>query len=89
MNCNNCGAVLQLGESRRYFQCGHCGAFTFPAAETKGADGIRILGHTADAPPCPACHLPPAQAVIDNVQPCTFAASVAGCCFQGRSSQGW
>ena len=85
MNCNNCGAVLQLGESRRYFQCGHCGAFTFPAAETEGSGGIRILGHTADAPPCPVCNMPLAQAAIR----CTFAASVEGCCFQGRSSQGW
>ncbi len=78
MNCNNCGAVLQLGESQRYFQCGHCGAFTFPAAETEGSDGIRILGHTADAPPCPVCHLPLAQAVIDSVHPVHFCGKCRG-----------
>jgi Zn-finger nucleic acid-binding protein len=78
MNCTNCGAVLELVESQRYFKCAHCGAFNFPQAEAEGADGIRILGKTADAPPCPLCSDPLAQAVIDDKHPVHFCVKCRG-----------
>jgi len=78
MNCSNCGAVLELVESQRYFQCAHCGAFAFPEAEAEGADGIRILGRTDDAPPCPVCKVPLTQALIDNAHPVHFCATCRG-----------
>ena len=78
MNCTNCGAVLELAASQRYFKCAHCGAFNFPEAEAEGADGIRILGTTQDAPHCPVCRDPLAQAVIDDTHPVHFCVKCRG-----------
>jgi len=85
MNCSNCGAVLELVESRRYFRCAHCGAFAFPEAEVEGADGIRILGQTDDEPPCPVCKVPLTQALIDNVHPVHFCATCRGALLPRRT----
>jgi Zn-finger nucleic acid-binding protein len=76
MNCENCGAAMQLVQSRRYFQCGHCGTFHFP--QPIDADGIRIVGRTAEAPPCPVCTVGMDQAVIDGDHPVTFCGRCRG-----------
>lgn len=76
MNCSNCGAPIQLIESRRYFFCRHCGFFHFP--EPPDAEGVRILGLTPDAPCCPVCTAPMAQAVLHDVHPVQFCAKCRG-----------
>lgn len=58
---------MELIESRRYFRFGHCGNYHFP--EAVEADGIRIVGHLADAPACPLCKTPLAHALLDNDDP--------------------
>ena len=76
MNCQSCGAPMELIESRRYFRCGHCGTYHFP--EAVEADGIRIVGHLADAPNCPVCTTALAHALLDNDDPIDFCARCRG-----------
>jgi Zn-finger nucleic acid-binding protein len=76
MNCPNCGAAMQLIESRRYFQCRHCGTFHFPT--TVEADGIRVTGQPAGAPGCPVCRVPMAHALLDDDHPIDFCATCRG-----------
>jgi Zn-finger nucleic acid-binding protein len=76
VQCQSCGAPMALIESRRFFRCGHCGTFHFP--ETVEADGIRIVGHPADAPDCPLCKTPMAHALVDNDDPIDFCAKCRG-----------
>ena len=76
MNCQNCGAAMDLVESRRYFRCGHCGTFHFP--ESVEADGIRIVGHLPDAPQCPVCHAATAHALLDDGDPIDLCAKCRG-----------
>lgn len=76
MNCANCGAAMELIESRRYFFCRHCGSFHFP--EPADTDGVRIVGGTADAPSCPVCKVPLAQALLDDAHPVHFCATCRG-----------
>jgi len=76
MNCANCGAVMELIESRRYLFCRHCGSFHFP--EPADTDGLRIVGHVGDAPPCPVCKAPLAQALLDDAHPVHFCATCRG-----------
>src|SRR5918993_1767979 len=76
MNCSNCGAAMDLIESRRYFRCRHCGTFRFP--EPIDAEGIRIAGHPPNAPGCPVCSTPMAHAVLDNDHPIDFCARCRG-----------
>jgi Zn-finger nucleic acid-binding protein len=64
MNCPNCGAAMALVESRRHFQCRHCGTFGFSGP--LDADGIRIVGPAPDAPACPVCGTPMQAAVLDE-----------------------
>lgn len=61
MNCRNCGAAMELHESRRHFQCGHCGTVHPP--EPAGGD-VRVLTVEAGAPSCPACQIPLASAIL-------------------------
>lgn len=61
MNCRNCGAAMEFHESRRYFRCVHCGTVHFPEP-AKG--DVRVLGVEAQAPPCPACGIPLASAIL-------------------------
>ncbi len=77
MNCPNCGAAMDLIESRRYFQCRHCGTFSFPEGDTN-ADGIRVVGTVADTPPCPVCKQALAHALIDNNYPIDFCVKCRG-----------
>lgn len=64
MNCGNCGAAMELVESRRYFRCRHCGSFHFP--DPVEADGIRVVGEHPGAPPCPVCTTQLAHALLDE-----------------------
>lgn len=75
MNCANCGAAMELIESRRYFFCRHCGSFQFPEP---GEDGIRVVGRSVEAPPCPVCKAPLAQALLDDAHPVHFCATCRG-----------
>lgn len=76
MNCSNCGAAMTLVESRRYFRCDHCGAYYFP--ETVEADGIRVLGQSAEAPRCPVCTIGMTHAVLDGEFPIEFCVRCRG-----------
>jgi Zn-finger nucleic acid-binding protein len=76
MNCTNCGAAMELVESRRYFLCGHCGTFNFP--EPPDADGVRILGRLPNAPPCPVCKAALVHALLDADHPVHFCATCRG-----------
>ena len=76
MNCQNCGAAMELVESRRYFRCRHCGAFHFP--QSVEADGIRIVGHLPDGRKCPVCATAMAQAMLDDDHPVDFCARCRG-----------
>ncbi|HSK08856.1 MAG TPA: zf-TFIIB domain-containing protein [Vicinamibacterales bacterium] len=63
MNCQNCGAAMQFHESRRYFACAHCGTLQFP--EPAPGD-VSVLGVERAAPPCPACQVPLASAMLSG-----------------------
>ncbi len=76
MNCQNCGAAMELIESRRYFRCRHCGTYHFP--HQIEADGIRIVGQSVDAPKCPVCVSGMAQALLDDSHPIDFCARCRG-----------
>lgn len=76
MNCTNCGAAMELVESRRYFQCRHCGTFHFPTGVEE--DGIRIVGQPANSAACPVCGFPMAHAVLDGEHPVDFCATCRG-----------
>ena len=76
MNCPNCGAAMELVESRRYFRCAHCGTFHFP--DGVEADGIRIVGAAPAAPTCPVCTDAMAHALLDNDYPIDFCVRCRG-----------
>jgi Zn-finger nucleic acid-binding protein len=76
MNCSNCGAAMELVESRRFFKCRHCGSFHFPT--TVEADGIRVSGTPANALNCPVCQTPMAHAVVDDEFPVDFCTKCRG-----------
>lgn len=76
MTCPNCGAAMDLVESRRYFRCRHCGTSHFPQAVE--ADGIRIVGRSADASDCPVCRTAMAHALLDDHHPIDFCATCRG-----------
>ena len=76
MNCENCGAAMDLVESRRVFRCRHCGSYHFPPRIE--AEGIRIVGHKPDAPKCPVCAAPTAHALLDDHHPIDFCARCRG-----------
>ena len=70
MNCTNCGAAMELVESRRYFRCRHCGSFHFP--EAIESDGIRVVGEHPGASACPVCSTQLAHALLDEHHPIDF-----------------
>jgi Zn-finger nucleic acid-binding protein len=76
MNCQNCGAAMELVESRRYFRCRHCGSYHFP--HDVAADGLRIVGQRPDAPACPVCDTAMAHALLDEHHPVDFCARCRG-----------
>ena len=83
MNCANCGAAMELAESRRHLRCGHCGSVRFTGSIE--ADGVRLLGRTADASPCPACGVPMDAALLDERDPIHFCGSCRGVLLPRRS----
>ena len=76
MNCPNCGAAMELVDSRKYFVCRHCGSFSFP--EPVDVDGIRIVGRTWDAKACPVCMVPMDQALLDDAHAMHFCGKCRG-----------
>jgi Zn-finger nucleic acid-binding protein len=60
MNCQNCGAAMELMGARRYFFCRHCGAFHFPELVD---EGVRVLQRDA-ARACGVCKRPLAAAEL-------------------------
>ena len=83
MNCANCGAAMELADSRRHLRCGHCGSVRF--TDSIDADGVRLLGRTADAPHCPACGVPMNAALLDDRDPVQFCGSCRGVLLPRRS----
>ena len=49
MNCQNCGAAMDLVGGRHYFFCTHCGSFHFPEGTTD--QGVRVVQRDADHAP--------------------------------------
>ena len=76
MNCDNCGAVMELDASGRFFQCRYCGTLHFP--EPVDADGIRIVGRTSESPRCPVCQAGMDEAVLDQGYPVSFCGRCRG-----------
>jgi Zn-finger nucleic acid-binding protein len=76
MNCRNCGAAMELFESRGYFFCRYCGTFHFP--ESTSDEGVRILGAGDRPADCPACKTPMAQALLDDTYPVHACANCRG-----------
>lgn len=64
MNCENCGAPMQLVRDRDYFYCKYCGAFHFPQPN---AEGVRLLQDDPQALDCPVCRQRLAQASLDEL----------------------
>jgi Zn-finger nucleic acid-binding protein len=83
MNCTNCGAALQLVESRRYLQCRHCDTYHF--SDAVEAHGIRIVAQLPDALDCPVCTTAMAHAVLDNDHPIDFCVKCRGVLLPRRS----
>lgn len=67
---------MALVPSRRYFHCRHCGTYRFP--DTVEADGIRIVGQSADPPKCPVCTVGMAHALLDDEHPIDFCGRCRG-----------
>ena len=67
---------MALAKSRDYLRCGHCGTYHFP--EAIEADGIRIVGRTANPPNCPVCSTGMSHALIDNEHPVEFCTRCRG-----------
>jgi Zn-finger nucleic acid-binding protein len=67
---------MVLVESRRHFQCAHCGTYHF--TDTIEADSVRIVGPSADAPRCPVCAGAMAHALLDEHHPIDFCARCRG-----------
>ena len=63
MNCTNCGAPMELHESRRFFRCAHCGTVRVP---DPAPGDVSILGVEREAPSCPACKTPLAAATLGD-----------------------
>jgi Zn-finger nucleic acid-binding protein len=61
MNCQNCGAAMDLVGGRHYFFCTYCGSFHFP--ETAN-DGVRVLQRDPAGARCGVCDHPLAAAVL-------------------------
>ena len=67
MNCNNCGAPLQLIDGRDHFHCEFCGTLNFPTALADAIDGVKPLG-TLAGEECPACGTVLEHASVDGAR---------------------
>ena len=64
MNCQNCGAPMELFARRRYFFCRHCGTFHF--LDAPEVDGLQVLARRDDARTCAVCSGPLAESLLDR-----------------------
>jgi len=64
MNCQNCGAPLQLTLDKGHYECQYCGAIYFPR---EVREGMISLGNNTDLE-CKLCHFPLAMAWVDRYQ---------------------
>jgi Zn-finger nucleic acid-binding protein len=76
MNCNSCGAAMELYAERGYFFCRYCGSFHFP--QTAGDDGIRVLADSPEALECPGCSKPLATATLDGAHAVHYCRNCRG-----------
>lgn len=67
MNCNNCGAPLELVDGRDHYRCGFCGTLSFPTDVEASADGVKPLGKAAGQM-CPVCAIEMEHAAIDGAR---------------------
>lgn len=67
---------MELEKSRRHFKCRHCGSYGFPGPAD--ADGVRMVGSTAESPPCPVCAVPLATALLHDSHPVHFCTTCRG-----------
>lgn len=65
MNCENCGAPMQVVEGREHFVCAYCLSFLFPADLTDSADRIKSTGQPVNET-CPTCDIPLVEAAVDG-----------------------
>lgn len=63
MNCDNCGAPLQVVTGRDYLACEFCGSFFFP---NESRDGVKMLGGESQVD-CPVCETPLVTASVAEV----------------------
>jgi Zn-finger nucleic acid-binding protein len=76
MNCNGCGAAMELNAARGYFFCRYCGSFHFP--QTAGDGGIRVLGEGTTALECPVCSKTLAAALLDETHAVQYCRNCRG-----------
>lgn len=69
MNCENCGAPLQVVDGREHFTCAYCFSFLFPTDLHDSADRIKSTGQQTDRQ-CPVCELPMVAGAIDGRSMC-------------------
>jgi len=75
MNCNNCGAPMELFERRRYYVCRHCGSFHFLDAPT--IDGLQVL-ERLPARVCSICRATMSRALLDQSHPIEYCEKCRG-----------
>lgn len=66
MNCQNCGAPLELVQDRDYFVCEYCTTYHFP--KTISPDSVRILGDEDSDVKCPVCQIPLSTASVEEAR---------------------
>lgn len=67
MNCDHCGAPLNIAEGRDCYYCEYCGSYSYP---TPNEDGVALLGE-ASTYPCPVCKTPLVPALVKSVHICS------------------
>jgi Zn-finger nucleic acid-binding protein len=63
MNCNKCGAPINLSIEKVYIKCDHCGNYSFLE---DNIDGI-ILSENESNYTCPICKIFFVQAIVNNI----------------------
>lgn len=76
MNCQNCGAAMELFARRRYYFCRHCGTFHF--LDTQAMDGLEILARPQDAPECSICKGRLAKSLVDQTHTVEYCEGCRG-----------
>jgi Zn-finger nucleic acid-binding protein len=76
VNCQNCGAPMELFSRRRYYFCRHCGTFHFLSAPA--INGLEVLHRAKEALKCSICNGTLAKALIDHVHEVEFCEQCRG-----------